>query len=189
MSPIANFLAVGFGDGRAHPGVVEIDDGDDRRSDIHYFAFARRTNGNDAANWRDHFGIRETRIGFGDLRSRGVCLSAHGVNGVNRRGGLVHARFGGSEVRLGRLYLLFKRVDTGLRLLQRGNGTVAILRGSDAGLRQFDSAVSIELLAIKIGLRFDQLRLRRLDARLRAEHVVGRIALGGDLGVLRFAYA
>ena len=45
----ADVIGLGFGNRGAHPGIVEIDDGDDGLSGVQHFALAGGANGNGAA--------------------------------------------------------------------------------------------------------------------------------------------
>ncbi len=179
-------VGVGFRDCGSRPGIVQIDDGDDRCADVDYFSLACGAHGNGSAHRRIDVGIAQSHRGLIILRDRIVEVGLGSGHGALRGIGLMGARHGGVQVGFRGLNQFLLRLNDCLGRLQVGLRLHALLIRRDSRLSQFDSATAVTRGAVQLGLCLKQLCLRRRQLGLRVRHIARSGALGRFFRVLHF---
>ena len=186
VSPRPMWSAFGLGNGGAHPGVVEVDDGDDGLTDIQDFSFAGGAHRDGAGDGRINLGVAETNFGLlehvfgiGQLRAGGFDRALRGV-------GLVSVGDGGVQIGLGGADLVFQRLHHGLLRGQVGFCLYAILIGMTPCFASSIMRRAVALGAHQRGFCLKQLGARRLQAGLRVGDAARGRALSGFQGGLGF---
>ena len=140
LAPV-NLAKVGFSDVGTQPDVIEIGEGDDRRSGRNHFAQFGLAHGDDA-------GGRSVQscIGFVDAREGEIRI------------GLIKIGAGDGDIFfaaafLGLVVSLLRGREVGFRALERGCRQVAVLRGDFILGKELLGAIVVELFFVEIGLR------------------------------------
>ena len=167
----------------AHPGVAEVDDGDDRRSRIHNLALPRGPHGNRSRHRGVDFRVAEAGFGLGQLGARIGHLRLVGGHVAGRSALLVGPRDGGVQVSLCRIDIFLRTHNHGLLRFQLLVGAYPVLFGFNPRLGQRNHALRVALNPSQVSLRLHQRGFRCRQSRLRIHHAaVGfaqRLRLGG----------